>query len=67
MSKLAAIEPELRQRRTVSGFLDDLRAHIARKQTELAGSDANRVRLLAELSTYESLLTEWDTNGGSHE
>ena len=66
MSKPVAItevEPEMRQRRTVAGFLDDLRGHISRKEAELAGCDANRGRGLAELGAFQSLLAEWDTNG----
>jgi|TARA_Y100000588_G_scaffold156794_1_gene170805 predicted 2-oxoglutarate/Fe(II)-dependent dioxygenase YbiX len=67
VSHLAALEPDLRQRRTVSGFLEDLRAHITRKQDELAASDADRAKILAELGVYETLLREWDTNGAAHE
>jgi len=57
------VEPELRQRRTVTGFLDDLRARILRKQAEMAGCDSDRTRILAELRTMEDLLASWDHNG----
>jgi len=66
MSKPVAIsevEPEMRQRRTVAGFLDDLRGHISRKEAELAGCNEDRDKIIAELGAFTSLLSEWDTNG----
>ena len=59
----AVVEPEMRQRRTVAGFLDDLRGRVGRKEAELAGCDANRDKIVAELGAFTSLLAEWDTNG----
>jgi hypothetical protein len=58
-----AVDPELRQRRTVTGFLDDLRARILRKRAEMSGCDSDRTRILAELTTMETLLESWDSNG----
>jgi ribosomal 50S subunit-associated protein YjgA (DUF615 family) len=60
---MTEVEPEARQRRTVAGFLDDLRGHISRKRAELAGCDANRDKIVAELGAFTALLEEWDTNG----
>ena len=54
-----AVDPELRQRRTVTGFLDDLRARILRKRAEMAGCDSDRTRILAELTTMETLLEQF--------
>ena len=60
---MTEVEPEARQRRTVAGFLDDLRGHISRKRDELARCDANRDKIVAELGAFTALLEEWDTNG----
>jgi hypothetical protein len=66
MSKPVAItevEPEMRQRRTVAGFLHELRVRIGQKEAELAGCNADRDKIIAELGAFTSLLSEWDTNG----
>jgi hypothetical protein len=60
---IAEVETEARQRRTVAGFLDNLREHISRKQDDLRACNTNRDKIMAELGAYKSLLAEWDTNG----
>jgi hypothetical protein len=57
---------EARQRRTVLGFLEDLRAKIEDRRSCCAALQADLDQVTTELKTLELLLAEWDDKVHAH-